>query len=246
MRRELSGAIGFTGALLLLVATGTANAQVELSGNVLITNDYVFRGLSQTSEEPAVQGGIDLSGPSGLYVGTWGSNLNFGEDLSVGPRAHLELDLYGGIAPSAAGFDFDFGGIYYAYPGAASVRDYNYYELYAGVARALGPVTAGVNGAYSPDFFAASGAATYGGVDLSFGIPQSPVTLDGTVGYQYIELNDVFGTPDYLTWSAGASANVFGLGLGAAVTGTDLDEDDCFGGSDLCAPRFIISVGRDL
>ena len=245
MGRGLSGATVFTGALLFAFA-GTADAQVEFSGNVAIANDYAFRGISQTLEEPAVQGGIDVSGPSGLYLGTWGSSLNFGEDLSIGPRAQMELDIYGGIAPSAAGFDFDLGAIYYAYPGAASIRNYDFYEVYAGVARALGPVSAGINGAYSPDYFGASGDATYGGLDLSFGVPNTPVSVDGTLGYQNVELNSVWGTPDYMAWSVGASAELLGLGFGATVTGTDLDEGDCFGGTELCNTRFVVSVGRAL
>src|SRR5688500_15812419 len=63
-----------------------------LTGNVGITTDYAFRGISQTLREPALQGGVDLTGPAGMYAGIWGSSLNFGEDLEAGPRAQVEVD----------------------------------------------------------------------------------------------------------------------------------------------------------
>ena len=71
----------------LLLATAPLHAQEEeksglgdwLSGNVSLTSDYTFRGISQTLQQPALQGGMDLRHPSGFYLGTWGSSVNFGE-----------------------------------------------------------------------------------------------------------------------------------------------------------------------
>lgn len=242
MHRRMYGAIGI-GTVLLLAGAGTASAQVEFAGNAAVVSDYTYRGISQTLEEPAVQGGIDASLPEGLYLGVWGSSVNFGEDLAAGARAQVELDVYGGIARSHAGFDLDLGGIYYAYPGAAESRNYNFFELAASLGRAFGPVSAGISGAWSPDFYAASGTGLYGSGNLSFGMPNTPISLDGSLGYQSIEDNGAFGTPDYMTWSAGASVDVLGLGIGAGLTGTDLDDGDCFSGSELCDTRFVVSVG---
>lgn len=235
-------------ALPLVLATVTAAGaqEVTLSGNVAITSDYAFRGLSQTLEKPAVQGGLDLSAPFGLYAGVWGSSVNFGEDLAAGARAQMELDVYGGIAPSAAGFDFDVGLLYYAYPGAASGRDYNFLEGYAGVGRDIGPVSLGVTGAYSPDFFAGSGTGIFGSLDGALALPFAPVTLEGSVGRQSIEENDVFGTPDYTVWSVGLSTEIMGTGVAGSVIGTDLSDEDCFGGSDLCKARAVVTVSRAL
>lgn len=243
MRRGLYGAIGL-GAFLVIAGAGEAAAQeVEVAGNVSVVSDYAFRGISQTLEEPAIQGGIDASLPHAVYLGVWGSSVNFGEDLDGGARAQVEMDVYGGIAPSIAGFDVDLGAIYYAYPGAADSRNYNFLEVAASLGRAFGPLSAGVSGAWSPDFYAASGTGLYGAGNVSFGMPNTPISLDGTLGYQGIEKNDVFGTPDYMVWNIGASAEVLGLGIGAGFTGTDLDEEDCFGGMELCSTRFILSVG---
>jgi uncharacterized protein (TIGR02001 family) len=228
-------------ALLPIHAHGQT---VELSGNVSIVNDYAFRGISQTLQEPAVQGGIDASGPFGLYAGAWGSSVNFGEDLDGGARAQMELDLYAGIAPSVAGFDADLGVLLYAYPGAASDRSYDFLEFYGGLARSLGPVGLGVSASYSPDYFGGSGTALWTVAEASAGIPSTPVSLDGSLGRQQIEENDVWGTPDYTAWSVGASAEVLGASLRVGATGTDLETNECFaGGSELCEPRLILSVG---
>jgi uncharacterized protein (TIGR02001 family) len=85
------------------------------SGNVAMASDYSFRGISQTDRKPAIQGGLDLAHPSGIYLGTWGSSVNFGEDLSAGQRAQMELDVYGGLRRSVAGLvDLDLNATYYA------------------------------------------------------------------------------------------------------------------------------------
>jgi uncharacterized protein (TIGR02001 family) len=217
-----------------------------VSGNVAIATDYTFRGISQTLEKPAVQGGLDLVGPLGLYAGVWGSSVNFGEDLAGGARAQMELDVYGGIAPSVGGFDLGLGLIYYGYPGAASVREYNFVEAVASAGRSLGPLTAGINAAYSPGFFAASGVGLYAGMDASGSVPGTPLSLAAGLGRQAIEDNDAFGTPDYTIWSAGLSVDVLGSTIGATLTGTDISMADCFGGSDLCRTRVIVGISRGL
>lgn len=238
-------------AVALLGSAGAAEAQEEagtaswFSGNVAITSDYAFRGITQSLGDPAVQGGIDLKHPSGFYVGTWGSSVNFGEDLAGGARALTELDVYGGFGASLGGLvDVDLSAIYYGYPGAAGGRNYDFVEVGLGASRALGPLEPGLSLRYSPDFFAGSGSALYKGITL--GLPVSVVGLSGSLGHQSISDNAVFGTPDYLHWGVGASVDWFGLSLGGQVIGTDLEEEDCFGGTEYCGTRFVVSVSRAL
>ena len=72
-------------ALAMLATTGVA--QAEISGNVAIASDYVFRGISQTNNEAALQGGIDYSydfGPAAVHAGIWGSNVKF-TDATLAP-----------------------------------------------------------------------------------------------------------------------------------------------------------------
>lgn len=221
--------------VVAVLPPSAATAQVELSGNVALVSDYVYRGFSQTLEEPAIQGGLDLALPYGLYVGTWASSVNFGP----GSEAALELDVYGGFAPSFGGFDFDVGALYYGYPGAEAGSNFDFLEIVGGLSRLFGPVSAGLSAAYSPEFFGEVGPATWGEFATSVGVPSAPVTLDASVGKQWF--SDVGG--EYIAWSAGASADVLGITVGAGLTGTDLDDGDCGG---VCGTRFVVSVGRGM
>ena len=49
----------------------------SFSGNVGLYSDYIFRGYTQTQNEPAIQGGFDVEHSSGLYAGTWASNVDW-------------------------------------------------------------------------------------------------------------------------------------------------------------------------
>lgn len=62
------------------------------SANVGLYGQYVFRGITYTNERPALQGGFDYSHSSGIYLGTWASNVD--KDALYGNT--LEIDIYGG------------------------------------------------------------------------------------------------------------------------------------------------------
>ena len=86
-----------------------------LAGNLGIYSSYRFRGIDQTFGKPALQGGIDYSHSSGIYLGNWNSNVSEGAGF---PDANLEMDFYGGYKFSAGDFGIDVGAIYYYYPGS--------------------------------------------------------------------------------------------------------------------------------
>ncbi|MDE2772507.1 MAG: TorF family putative porin [Gemmatimonadota bacterium] len=231
-----------------LVAAASATAQediaVSFSGSATLVNDYTFRGISQTGEAPAVQAGISAAIGS-VYLGTWGSSLDFGS-VDADDRATAEVDLFGGVATSLGGAaDIDLGVFYYLYPGGG-FDGYDFVEFALGVSRGVGNVSAGVSAAYSPDFFGDSGSAIYLGGSLGLDIPTAPLSLSASLGRQSIDDNDAFGTPDYVDYSIGASLSTMGLSLGAAAVGTNLDESDCFGGDPLCKTRIVLSLGMEL
>lgn len=229
-------------ALLAFSSAATA----EWSGNVALTSDYAFRGISQTLEEPAIQGGIDWAGDL-FYVGFWGSNVDFGEDSAVVDQgAQLELDLYAGLSGNFTdAIGWDLGVIYYAYPGADSDLNYDFIEFVPAVSAQLGPVATSFSVAYSPDYFAESGDGYYYllGAELplayDFGLGLS-------VGHQTIDDNDTFGTPDYTDWSVSLSKSFPEIvDISIAYIDTDLDDNECFGGSDLCGSRGVVTVSRE-
>src|SRR6187399_1120009 len=103
-------------ALLLLSGIAHAEDAPALTGNLSLTTDYRFRGISQTYKLPAVQGGLDFADKSGVYLGTWMSNVS-GNSYNNG--AGLEWDLYGGYKFNIAeNVQIDLGTLAYVYPGA--------------------------------------------------------------------------------------------------------------------------------
>ena len=110
---------------IVLFSTSTALQSAEFESNVAIANDYVWRGMTQTSEEPAISGGFDIAGESGLYFGTWASNVEFGDG------AALELDWYVGYANELDnGLSYDIGYLAFTYPGEDSL---DFEEIYFGL-----------------------------------------------------------------------------------------------------------------
>lgn len=196
----------------ILLAAGAASAQdVDVSFNAAVTSDYVFRGFSQTDEEPALQGGVDATIGS-FYVGGWASNVDFGDDTDA------EIDIYGGYRAEAAGFVFDVGVVGYFYTDAPSAADYDYVEFKAAASRAVGPVTAGVAVYYSDDFFGVDEEATYAELNASV-TPADKWTLSAALGQQWLDVND-----DYATWSLGAAyAFTANLALDVRYHDTEVD-----------------------
>jgi uncharacterized protein (TIGR02001 family) len=111
---------GVTAALLALAGTARAeDSPHTLTANVGVFSQYVFRGLAQTNQRPAVQGGADYAHASGFYAGTWLSNVSWFPDTNAGNSNSLEWDLYGGFRKSwDNGFSADAGYLRYEYPGS--------------------------------------------------------------------------------------------------------------------------------
>ena len=124
-------------ATSLFAGATAAQAEMEVSANVALTTDYKFRGISQSDESPALQGGFDLGFDNGMYVGTWASSVDF-DTNGDGFDGSLELDYYvgwGGDISDSVGVDV--GILYYSYPGDNG-PDGDYLEFYGSVSIADG------------------------------------------------------------------------------------------------------------
>src|SRR5947207_15057359 len=95
-------------------ATAQQPASSPLTGNITLINDYRFRGISQTFQEPAIQGGFDYAHASGLYAGNWNANVSQGAGF---PGGNIEMDFYGGYKKAFGDIGLDVGFLYYYYPG---------------------------------------------------------------------------------------------------------------------------------
>ena len=181
--------LGLAGLGLCSEAKAQTVSAPNWSANVAVSSDYVFRGVSQTREKPAVSAGVDLM-RNGIYAGGWASNVDFGD------KTNAEVDLYAGYRPEVAGYALDFGVVGYLYPGQPNGADYDYVELKAAASRAIGPATVGAAVYYSHDFFgAAEDQATYAEVNGAVR-PADKWTVSGAVGRQWVS-SDL----DYMTWN---------------------------------------------
>ena len=155
---------------------------LTFSANVAFATEYRFRGVNLSDGEFAVQGGFDVSHSSGIYVGTWASNL---DEQTVG-YGSTELDLYGGWSGDLSdGVSADIGVIYYLYPDApAAAGNTDYVEFYGSLSFSLASVSVTPGIAYAPDQSSLGSTDNlYLYTDVSVGIPDTPVTLNGHLGY---------------------------------------------------------------
>ena len=202
-------------AAALLAIPPLASAQV--AGNMSLVSDYRFRGLTQTFEEPALQGGFDYAHASGLYLGNWNSSIS--DNFFAG--APLEMDFYGGYKGAFGDFGYDVGGLYYYYPGSdapALGGTIDNLEIYAGLSwkflslKYFYALTDffGVPDSEGSDYFDLTGTWSMG---TGWG-------LVGHIGHQRVEgASDA----DYTDYKIGITKDVGGWVFGAAFIDTDAD-----------------------
>jgi uncharacterized protein (TIGR02001 family) len=214
-------------ALMSSAAIAETDGAWTTSANVALTNDYKFRGISQSDESAALQGGFDLNHESGFYLGAWASSVDFDTN---GPccDGSLELDYYLGYGADIgdSGFSYDVGVMAYTYPGDSG-DDGNYNEIYGSIA--WQDLTVGL--VYSDDYYAGTDEFTYLYADYSFSLPND-FALDLHLGYNMLEEDGGFLSSDedaYTDYSVSVSRDFMGFNFAVAYVGTDLDDDDVFG-----------------
>lgn len=228
--------LGLMGAAIAASIPAQA-ATSTFTGTVTGTTDYMFRGISQTDGHGTVQGSLEWNHTSGIFLGVWASGLDFPAD----PDAEVEIDFYGGYKhaitdKTTATLKF----IYYHYPDAF-FDESNYFEAMVGLSHNYDWISVSASAFYSPDYFFESGD----GVFLTAGasIPATSwISVSGNVGYQWIDENPTFGTPDYLTWDFGVTLTYEFATLDVRWIDTDLEENECFGTTDLCDGRIVATL----
>ncbi len=217
-------------AMGALLAGVTATAQTKapepdytLSFNVGATSDYRFRGVAQTSFNPALQAGVDFAHKSGFYLGAWGSNVSWIKDYAGATDGSMEIDLYGGYKGEISkDLSYDVGLITYQYPSNTAATNANTTEIYG--ALTYGPVTAKYsrsvgNFIANPD----SSGSAYFEVAANFDMGNG-LTLTPHVGRQTIP-NVLNNAGDYTDYSL-TLAKDFGNGLTVSIAalGTNADK----------------------
>lgn len=135
-----------TAIISALICSATAHA--DWSANISAVSDYTFNGVSQTQNDPALQGGVDKAFSDGFYAGTWASNVDFGGDTN------LEWDFYvGRYQTITEEVSIDYGIAYYSYHGGDDSSAGNYPELYTKFGYASDYGNSELNFWYTWDYF---------------------------------------------------------------------------------------------
>lgn len=234
------GILGKAWAPLAAVMAYVVSAQAapqdygDISGEVAVVSDYVSRGLSYSNGDAAAQGSItwtNAGGVQGLHVDGWASSIDFG------PGDPAKAELWGtiGYGGDLGPLTYDAGVEYTTYPGAPKALHYGYYNAFASLAAAVGPVSATAAARYTPDYSGATGPAAF--FDLTGQVPLPSVfTLEAGLGFT--DLQPAAGGT-YMYWSAGVAAAW--KGFTAAVRYHGADAKAC---ATPCGDRVVFSLAK--
>ncbi|MDA8328575.1 MAG: TorF family putative porin [Betaproteobacteria bacterium] len=205
-----------------------------LTANVDLSSQYIYRGLTQTNGNPAIQGGADLTMANGFYLGTWGSNISWFSDANPAPASSLsmEWDLYGGYAQTIGDYGYNVGVLQYYYDGS-------YGNLYSATSGTVNPNTTEiyalvsyktlsfkVSDVVSTGLFGVADASGSYYADLSWNPALTDtLTLNTHVGEQKYTGTSAFGKPSndslysYTDYKLGITADL-SKELGTGWSGT--------------------------
>jgi uncharacterized protein (TIGR02001 family) len=261
--QKLSKALLLAGAVGLALSAGVARADdppSPFTGKVALYSEYEYRGISQTSEKPALQLNLDYAHSSGFYVGTFMSNVKWLKDsaelLGESTNAQMEIDLYAGFKYEfVKDWTLDVGYLRYEYPNSKAFPPFtvkpNTDEVYIGVA--YGPATLKYSYSFN-NTFAVPDSKGSDYIELSIAQPliENKLTLTGVLGYQRYSGQQGLSTGEtfqndnfsYGVWKLGVVYD-FGKGLnvGAYYKGTNANSTYyTYKGKDWSGDRLVAFV----
>lgn len=163
--------LSLAAALIVTLAQAEEKLDLGISANMAMTSNYVWRGMTQSDDSPAIQGGFDVD-YKGIYAGVWGSNINFDT------KASMEFDAYVGYTNELFGIGYDLGYIQYAYPN--DTKGSNFGEAYVGLSYDLEVVEISVTASFGVETDDFNADDNY---EASVSVPlPMDISLDATVG----------------------------------------------------------------
>jgi uncharacterized protein (TIGR02001 family) len=229
--------------MLFLIALGALSTSVfavnlpgtsfSLTSNVSYTSEYIYRGVSESNGDPAIQGGFDLSHTGGFYAGVWSSNVAWG-------NLHLEMDFYGGYRGEIANMmRYDLSAFFYRYPGATDGDDNWKYDEYAiAFSKDLGPVDATLSLNYSPAYFDDAGKTYYTKIQGRMPI-SDPLAVSASIGWTNVSSDEKLDS--YTDYLASLSYTFNNYTLAVTYTNTSLSADMTTAG-----PAAVVSLTASL
>lgn len=241
--KKLFGAAMMVG----VTAAGAGAAQAQsVSANVTMVSDYVFRGISLSNEDPAIQGSFDYETGS-FYAGVWGSSLG-------AAGSSMELDVYAGFTPKLGPIALDLGVVGYFYPGADDDgAEFDFYELAAsGTYDLTEQLTLGAGVNFSPENYGETGEALVYEANGAFAMTDA---FAFSAAFGVFEVDDVNGPlagatgDDYNYWNLGATYAIHGFELDVRYHEADISAADPIAFAippQLADGRVVFSIGRTL
>lgn len=243
MKKALLSTAIASAALLM-----SAASHAELSANASVTSNYIWRGLTQTINEAAIQGGVDYASEGGFYAGTWVSNVAYDSDDAYS----YEHDMYFGFAGETSSFSYDVGYLYYNYDSNAG---FDFGEIYGSLGFGNFGVTLSLLTNAEPDEGPGQdfGFAQASYLSLDYTIPlASGAEIGLHLGNHEGDFAEAFNgvTDSYMDYNISLSKDGFTF----MITGTNLgDDDDNDGFEDYASMpardndevKFVVSYGVD-
>jgi uncharacterized protein (TIGR02001 family) len=234
--------VGAATALALV----SSSAFAEVTANVGIANNYLWRGLTQNNNEAQVAGGLDYASDSGFYIGTWASNVSYGADDGYS----YEHDVYFGFG-GGEDFTYDVGYLYYNYDDS---QKFDFGEIYGtlgygGFSASLYLLANTQADEPTPDLDYGFGEAYYLSLDYGFET-ESGLGIGFHVGQHDGDFVDAFngiavdGDASYMDYSVSLSVDAFTF----KISDTDLPSSGCFacgGYLDNGEVKFVVSYSMD-
>ena len=228
--KKIVSALALAGMVSVPAVVVAGDSPHTLSGNVTLTSDYIFRGISQTGGDAAIQGGLDYSHASGIYLGTWASNVGWIEDYQGYNSGNVEIDLYGGYRGVLGPVSYDVGVIGYFYPGdrPTGTTRADTTELYLGIgwkwfsakySHSISDETFGFANSRGSDYLNLAVSYPLAETGLTLGASWGTFSFDNNGAYDYDDLK-ISATYDMGKFSKLTS----GVTLGVAYTDTDADK----------------------
>lgn len=214
-----------------------------ISPTIAATTNYVFRGISQTRREPAIQGTIEYTneiGPITPYAGMFLSNVKF---PNTAARDNLDIkieqDLYAGIRWELADVNWDVGYIRYRYPDTDLPQDASFdpdwSEVYLKLNHDFGFAKLYGSWFHSWKYSTEGGAADYFNAGPDVPLPWYDITLGARVGHLSARQNTNLGYPDYWDWNIGVNRDfpeIFGVNIALNYYDTSIGRTDATNNSN--------------
>ena len=238
----------FTLATLVLAPLTTQalplHDDFSLDMSLAAVSDYRTRGISQTLGDPAVQAGATLVHSSGLYIGAWTSNVDFGGEF----KTRQELEYYAGYYWQATdAISLDLGYIKYSYP---KESQFNLSEVYA-ILDVYGVKLGAYYSNDTPNVFGEDQDTLYTYLSYKIALP-AELGLDLRVGRGDVKDPAYWSTSgdnreSYYEWEARLSRDFVGVTWGLSYIDTDLSKSECagwYGYGDLCTATVVASATK--